>query len=189
MPRGEHFRKVTDNQILEVFDRPEGERKLLSASDVASELPVTSDAVRQRMHRMDELETTELGGTTYWKKEGVKVFADGGYNVRGFRIGTKSILLLTRGNLDPRQRPLAVLNLNLTLLLVFIGLLSYSIQYLFSIESLAFVGFVATLGAFLGLIGELMLIYSRNDEPWDTIGKLTQKLWDTIGKLAQRVMK
>lgn len=79
MPRGEHFKMVEDEEILEQFDRDDLGRSLFTPDELAEDLPVGGEAVRQRLHKMkgDEVETEQLGGATLWKLKGEQVFASG----------------------------------------------------------------------------------------------------------------
>lgn len=77
MPRGEHLRKVDDGEILSAFDTTieREQRPLVTPAEIAQELPVTGEAVRQRLHKMEQVEKVELGGGVLWKWKGEDPFA------------------------------------------------------------------------------------------------------------------
>lgn len=89
MPRGEHLRKVEESVIRDQFKRGESVfgRKLYTPEEIASLIPATKleygdsisgQAIRQRLRKMDGVEEYEMGGRSFWKLEGEKVFLDGG---------------------------------------------------------------------------------------------------------------
>lgn len=80
MPRGEHLKKVDDDEILRQFDRVDLDRSVYSAAEIAQGLEITDEAVRQRLHKLkgDKVETEKIAGTTLWKRKGQEVFVDGG---------------------------------------------------------------------------------------------------------------
>lgn len=83
MPRGEHFKQVEDDEILDQFDVRADDlgRKLFTPTELARDLSVTPEAVRQRLVRLqreERVDRVEIGGSSFWHLKGEKVFADGG---------------------------------------------------------------------------------------------------------------
>jgi hypothetical protein len=80
MPRGEHFKKDVDEaEILDQFDRDDIDREMYTTAEISENIDrLTSDAIRQRMQRMESVESEKLGNTRFWHRKGVDPFADGG---------------------------------------------------------------------------------------------------------------
>lgn len=74
-------KQVSDEEILEQFDRQDLERNAYTYTEIAEDVDsVTAEAVRQRLKKMDgeKVGSVEIGGVRLWHKNGVEVFADGG---------------------------------------------------------------------------------------------------------------
>lgn len=70
--------QISDDEILSQFEiqAEKRGRKLFSAAELAEELDVTDEAVRQRLLKMegDKVEKEDLSGTAYWYRAGEQVF-------------------------------------------------------------------------------------------------------------------
>lgn len=154
MPRGEHFKKVEDEQIISVFDRDDLNdrfgRKLLKSEEVAQVLnedildgeTITREAARQRMHKIDKLETEEFGNAVLWKKKGAEVFAGG--------FGTRQSLPSIYNIPDLIAKPLSVAGVVFMLLVA--AVLGFVNGYTPTLGSLA-------IAAVIGAVMPLSVVY------------------------------
>lgn len=97
MPRGEHFRKVTDEQIVVQFDR--APRPVLTVGELQKlvveneDVSISPEAIRKRLVKLkgDSVETEEIAGRTLWKRKGADVWATEG----GFMLSLKDRLVVS----------------------------------------------------------------------------------------------
>lgn len=69
-------RRIADQTILEQFEREDLDRRLYSAPELAENIDVTADAVRNRLNQMegDKVESKRLAGAKFWHLKGQRVF-------------------------------------------------------------------------------------------------------------------
>lgn len=82
MPRGDHLRQHTDDEILEAFQSPEiqnMERNAYLPRELAQNLDIGAEAVRKRLHKMEgeRVKTVEISGVTLWAERDAEIWADG----------------------------------------------------------------------------------------------------------------
>jgi hypothetical protein len=69
-------RRIADQTILEQFEREDLERRLYTAPELAENIDVTADAVRNRLNQLegDKVESKKLAGAKFWHLKGQRVF-------------------------------------------------------------------------------------------------------------------
>jgi len=83
MPRGEHFKKAEDEDILAQFDKSDVDRKALTTEEVQAAgdgLEITVDTTRQRLMKLKregEVDSEKHGTTLFWYLKGRDPWSDG----------------------------------------------------------------------------------------------------------------
>lgn len=212
MPRGEHFRKVTDGQIVSVFERDDLReiygRRVLAPTEVAEmlnnhelegEKKITGEAVRQRMHKIDQLETVEIGGAVLWKEKGASVFASHTPATIGLHGGQKLAKRIVTAEFWWNGFQLLAANLTLILVLSYGG---YSLAVnswppwaavlLPNLPILPAVASVVGLGLMLlGVLGMVLEIYifsKKQNTPSNVLDTVGGRAQTWISKLAYRAV-
>lgn len=80
MGRGDHFRQVTDSELIAAFEtaKQDHNRQAFTYTELSEYVPIEPESVRQRLQRLaqeDKVNSQDIGTTVLWHKADDNVWA------------------------------------------------------------------------------------------------------------------